>query len=322
MRRYLIALARLISGTALVIGILWAAHFPYDTDVSATPAQLAASKKYYADIYMKPAGDYAAGETDYDRRYQEVAEEAAKDLNIRERVSEFVERFGLNKKRVLEVGSGRGYLQDVAESYTGLDISPNVARFYHKKFLVGTATALPFAENSFDGAWSIWVFEHVPNPEQAFSELRRVVRDDGVIYLLPAWNVPAWAAQGYSVRPYTDFGLWGKLRKATISVRSSNLVRTSGILLVRLSRKLMATVGPTKLRYRRLEPNYEQYWMADSDAVNSIDSYEGALWFLSRGDECLNCGDLPIFLPSRDAPLVIRIHKSPEAGPASSGHSK
>ena len=84
----------------------------------------------------------------------------------------------------------------------------------------------------------------------------------------------------------------------------------------------MAIVGPTKLRYRRLEPNYEQYWMADSDAVNSIDSYEGALWFLTRGDESLNCGDLPIFLQSRDAPLVIRIHKSPEGGPVTSGHSK
>jgi hypothetical protein len=38
----------------------------------------------------------------------------------------------------------------------------------------------------------------------------------------------------------------------------------------------MAQLGPTALRYRRLDPNYEQYWMPDSDAVNSIDSHEGA----------------------------------------------
>jgi SAM-dependent methyltransferase len=322
MRRYLIALARLISGTALVIAILWAAHFPYDTDVPPTAAQLAAARRYYTDIYRKPTGDFAASETDYDRKYQEVAEEAAKDSKIRERVSEFVARFDLNKKPVLEVGSGRGYLQDIAEDYTGLDISPNVARFYHKKFVVGTATALPFSDNSFDGAWSIWVFEHVPNPEQAFSELRRVVRDDGVIYLLPAWNVPAWAAQGYSVRPYSEFGPLGKLVKSTIPLRSSSLVRTGGILSVRLTRKFMAMLGPTKLRYRRLNPNYEQYWMADSDAVNSIDSYEGALWFLTRGDACLNCGDSPLFVPSRDAPLIIRIQKYRRTGPSISGPPK
>jgi hypothetical protein len=57
-------------------------------------------------------------------------------------------------------------LQDVALNYTGLDISPSVARFYHTKFVVGSATAMPFSNDSFDGVWSIWVFEHVPNPER------------------------------------------------------------------------------------------------------------------------------------------------------------
>ena len=52
-----------------------------------------------------------------------------------------------------------------------------------------------------------------------------------------------------------------------------------------------------------------QYWEPDSDAVNSIDSYEGALWFSSRGDECLNCGGAPMLLPMY-GPLIIRIHKS------------
>jgi hypothetical protein len=72
----------------------------------------------------------------------------------------------------------------------------------------------------------------------------------------------------------------------------------------------MARFGPTTLRYERLRPNY---WVPDSDAVNSIDSYEDALWFLSRGDECLNCGDPPILLPMFNAPLIIRVHKSASA---------
>ena len=95
-----------------------------------------------------------------------------------------MEHFNLAQKLVLEIGSGRGYLQDIAENYVGLDISPSVARFYHKKFVLGTATALPFPDDSFDGIWSIWVFEHVPNPEQGIPRVRRVTRNNGVILLI------------------------------------------------------------------------------------------------------------------------------------------
>jgi hypothetical protein len=50
--------------------------------------------------------------------------------------------------------------------------------------------------------------------------------------------------------------------------------------------------------------------VADSDAVNSIDSHEAMLWFLSRGDECLNCEDASMFLPIYSTPLIIRVNKS------------
>jgi hypothetical protein len=57
----------------------------------------------------------------------------------------------------------------------------------------------------------------------------------------------------------------------------------------RLVRDLVSQFEPTTLRYRRLTPNYEKYWVPDSDAVNSIDRHEAMLWFRSQGDECLNC---------------------------------
>ena len=87
-------------------------------------------------------------------------------------------------------------------------------------------------------------------------------------------------------------------------------IRTASTLPVRVLRALAAQFGPTTLRYQRLNPNYKQYCVPDSDAVNSIDSTEAALWFLSRGDECLNCSDSPILLPMFNAALIIRIHKS------------
>jgi hypothetical protein len=40
----------------------------------------------------------------------------------------------------------------------------------------------------------------------------------------------------------------------------------------RLVRGGAAQFGPTELHYRRLVPNYEKYWVPDSEAINSIDS--------------------------------------------------
>ena len=293
--------------TTIVLIVVGALHFPYDIDAPLTQQELEAARKYYTDAYQKPL-EQQAERSEYETEYIRVAEIAARAARIEERVTEFVKDFKLSDSEVLEIGSGRGYLQDVAEKYTGLDISPSVARFYHKKFVLGSATAMPFADDSFDGVWSIWVFEHVPNPEQAFREARRVTRDNGVLFLLPAWDCTAWAAEGYPVRPYSDFTPVGRIIKASIPLRSSPPFIAMSKLPNRLARKVVAQLGPTKLRYRRLKPNYEKYWMPDSDAVNSIDRYEAMLWFRSRGDECLNCDDAALSIAPM--PLIIRVHKS------------
>jgi SAM-dependent methyltransferase len=304
--KYLRALKHVVVVVLTVTIIIAAIHFPYDVDKPLTQQEVEAARKYYTEAYQKPVTETEV-KSEYETKYIHVAEEAAKDARIEEQVSDFVKRFNLSDRPVLEIGSGRGYLQDIAQNYIGLDISPNVARFYHKKFILGSATAMPFPNDSFDGVWSIWVFEHVPNPEQAFHEARRVTRDNGVLFLLPTWNCTSWAAEGYRVRPYSDFGLGGKLIKASIPLRSSRPFLIMSLLPNRIIRNFVAWFGPTTLRYRRLTPNYEQYWEADSDAVNSIDSHEALLWFRSRGDECLNCEDVSIFMGS--PPLIIRVHK-------------
>lgn len=292
------------------VGLIAALHFPYDVDAPLTEAEVEKNRKYYAEAYEKTTTANEQGVSEYESQYTRVAETAAKASRIEEQVVAFVERYDLRDRPVLEIGSGRGYLQDVANDYTGLDISPNVRRFYHKKFVLGSATSLPFPDDSFDGAWSIWVLEHVPNPEQALTELRRVMRDQGVVFLLPAWNCVSWAADGYSVRPYSDFGLLGKITKATIPVRTSLPYQAAALIPNRLARNLAYQFGgPTRLHYRRLVPNYKAYWQPDADAVNSVDRYEFMLWFRSRGDECLNCSDTAGSVLMPGLPLVVRIHK-------------
>ena len=61
------------------------ANFPYSTDTPLSSADVAAARNYYTQIYLKPI-DNRATETDYDRKYQEFAEQAAKSAGIVERV--------------------------------------------------------------------------------------------------------------------------------------------------------------------------------------------------------------------------------------------
>jgi SAM-dependent methyltransferase len=226
------------------------------------------------------------------------------------KIEAFAKQYGLATKRVLDVGAGTGYLQDIVPDYVGLDISPSARRYFHKPFVEASATDMPFRDNEFDAAWSVWVLEHVPKPEHALEEIRRVVKDGGVVFLKPAWDCPWWLAQGYEVRPYSAFDTADKIRKASLNILASPYYRGASLMPIRHVRQLQARWSgkPTRLHYRLLEANYKEYWVADSDAVNGLDYFEMLQWFTSRGDECLNCEAEPIWDANE---LILRIHKNP-----------
>jgi len=215
----------------------------------------------------------------------------------------------LSRARVLEVGSGEGSLQDIVEDYTGLDISATARAKYHKRFVQADARAMPFPSGEFDAVWTIWVLEHVPNPEQALREIRRVLKPGGLLYLEPAWLCSDLAANGYQVRPYSDFGLEGKLIKASVPIQNLAAFQAMYMLPIRATRLAAwkARHQPTALHYRPIAANYKVYWTVDSDAVNSIDMFEAYLWFRSRGDECLNCEAESDQIRIQGRPLVIRV---------------
>jgi SAM-dependent methyltransferase len=305
-------LRRIVFAGCILFAAFIAIHFPYAADAPLTAAEIAKSTAFYQQAYAAPSETPSPDED----QYIQAATAAAEGWHIKDRLTEFAAAQSLETKRVLEVGSGRGYLQDVVSDYTGLDISPSVKRFYHKPFVLASATALPFQDNSYDSLWSIWVLEHVPNPEQALREMRRVVKNGGLLYLFPSWSCKPWAAGGYDVRPYTDFGLDGILVKLSIPLRQNGLYQASYTAPIRTIRWLSYATqrSPTTLHYRRLAPNYDKFWEGDGDAVNSLDRYEALLWFLSRGDECLNCTAPNLFRAIAehvtDPRLIIRVHKS------------
>lgn len=300
----------LVGEAAICAGILFGAAvaiwYPRHSDQPLTERQKAELIAFYTKAYLAPAD----ATNEEDSRYVQIAERAAKLFRIREGVEAFAIEYKLADKRVLDVGAGRAYLQDVVEDYTALDISPSARRFCRKQFVLGSATAMPFPDNTFDAAWSIWMLEHVPNPEQALREMRRVVKPGGLLYLRPAWLCSPFAAQGYTVRPFSDFDWPGKFTKATARVRDAHRILSYPAVRVVRWAQWKISHEPTRFRYQRLVPNYGYYWEPDSDAINSLDAFETELWFKSRGDECLNCDSgHAAFINIPDA-LIIRVRKN------------
>jgi SAM-dependent methyltransferase len=299
---------------AVVILALVLVHFPWATDQNRE-TEIREARAFYEEAYTPVTSttkEEDADSSEDEHPYVAVGEAATEALGIVPEVERFVAKYGIQDARVLEVGAGSGKLQDIVEDYTGLDIAASAAHYFHKPFVQGSATDLPFADNEFDSAWTVWVLEHVDAPEKGFAELRRVVKPGGLLYLFPAWNCTSWAAQGYAVRPYSDFGLTGKVIKASLLIRDQPLFRISYLFPTRALRQAYwkLTGQPTTLRYNALTPNYDHYWTADSDAAVSIDGHETMLWYLSRGDECLNCPEKfseQILLGYQ--PLIIRVNK-------------
>jgi SAM-dependent methyltransferase len=298
--------AKVLAAYVVAAGLVSAVQFPYHTDATVARTVPENSGAFYARIYAKPAAKAEPIAEASPDQYVTFAKEAISTLGIVPTVKDFVRRFGLEHARVLDVGSGTGYLQDVVQDYVGLDISPEAARFYHKPFIQASATEMPVPDNSFDAIWSIFVLEHVPNPEQALVEMRRTVKNGGLLWLAPAWNCQSWFAEGYPVRPFSDLDFKGKFIKAGIPVLEYAPFKMLSSAMTRLALRTGRLGGsPSRLHYRPLQANYEKYWMPDSDAINSIDRDEMRLWFTSRGDECLNC-DNALWSMSE---LIIKVHK-------------
>lgn len=91
-------------------------------------------------------------------------------------LSNFLKKYVENKDVIaLNLGSGNS---NISHKIINVDIFP-----YKNTDICCNIANLSFKDNSIDIVFCIAVLEHVPNPEKVVSEIRRVLKKDGVVYL-------------------------------------------------------------------------------------------------------------------------------------------
>ncbi len=114
----------------------------------------------------------------------------------------------LGGKRILDVGCGIGAYRAPLESrgaiWVGLDLTGPAAH------VIGDANRLPFRDGAFDGIMCSAVLEHLPEPGVMMTEVRRVLREDGLLFGYVAFLEPF---HGISYYHMSHMGLEYLLRK-------------------------------------------------------------------------------------------------------------
>lgn len=228
-------------------------------------------------------------------------------------VLEFIRKYGIDSKaKCLEIGSGRGALQDVVENYTGVDLAKTVCKFYHKKFISASATELPFADETFDFVWTEAVLEHIPKIESALKEIARVTKPGGYVLLAPAWYCKEWYSWGGHVKKIEELSGKKKIIRMFIPFMSRPTVQFIGLFPGRIFAllKYKITKRPVKLFYKKLKANYDEYVGPDSDACNGLDPCLMAVWYESRGHKCVSHSSFFQKLFIRTENIGIQINKT------------
>ncbi len=148
--------------------------------------------------------------------------------------------------QVLDVGCGRQPYRSLVEGVGGVYLGYDLPRPGAMAHVLGTASALPFAENSFDAVLCTEVLEHLPAPQDCLREVARVLRPGGHALVTCPW---LWGPHEvpYDFYRYTEYGLRYLTERAKLGVVS--IEKTCGILAAlgqRLSAGLHLRLGRGK----------------------------------------------------------------------------
>lgn len=141
-----------------------------------------------------------AGERGYQLRYSDLqplmSDEASRRRKARKIIAVLRDALAprpLGELRLLDVGASTGIITGelgrVFGEVVGMDVDePGIekAKAYltgpNQTLLLADGLNIPFEDEHFDVLVLNHVYEHVPDPQRLFGEMRRVLRPDGVLY--------------------------------------------------------------------------------------------------------------------------------------------
>ena len=162
------------------------------------------------------------------------------------------------EEKVLDMGCSRGFYVKAMEDYTrgviGVDISEDsLENAVTPKVEYGDITNLDFTEGSFDKVYSLHTIEHLPNLEQFFSEVARVLKPGGTAIIIYPWELfQGMQAIGAAMRQYRNPLLARKIHLQRLTPKS--IVKfTEGTSLLHIESKLVFAMGIQYLTMFRKE---------------------------------------------------------------------
>ena len=149
--------------------------------------------------------------------------------------------------RILEIGAGTGAnfkFYPPAECAVASEISIKMLEIARRKtveikLLQANAESLPFAANTFDAAFATLVFCSLPNPQNAFAELKRIVAPGGVIVLLE--HVRPAGLTGYFFDFLNIFTV--RLIEDHFNRQTAKLAEDSGLKVLEVRRKAFGIIN-------------------------------------------------------------------------------
>ena len=130
-----------------------------------------------------------------------------------------------NNSKVLDVGCGSGgFIKRDPKNYHGIDISKSLVNICVEKGLnaiVGSATDLPFENESIEAINCNNVIEHLPPDSAAtmLNEFARVLKKDGIVMLRSPLGENVWDTFSH-IRPYPPMAI-----KKLITSETEDFVR-------------------------------------------------------------------------------------------------
>lgn len=144
-------------------------------------AEAIAISRRYGKEYFDGPRDYGYGGYFYDGRWVPVAKDVCAHFDLRP------------GSKILDIGAAKGFLVKDLTSLGidafGIDVSHyaiiNCEKDIAGRIHLGSATSLPFPDNSFDGVVCINTLHNLPNEEIpiAISEINRVLKDPSKAFI-------------------------------------------------------------------------------------------------------------------------------------------